>query len=313
MIHAAILLACLLVGWGLSVLVLRLVHRFPRWGDRRALHQLALWSPLLALVLAGGWSVEMALTGCLMFTTTDGIATVGLMAVVTALLIVASVRESLRVVATRRRLVGVAHPMPPGAFPVPLEALSRQLGVKPPLVFFLGLDRPVAAVAGVARPVLFISRWMLENLSSEELEALVAHEIAHLKHADNLIAWLDVILLRAFAFIPPVRRAWVESLAEREEAADARAVQLTKRPLDLASALVKVAEQAPEPGEAQAGLAYFAGEASLLERRIERLLASPGPDIRPWGWPAVAALAVAGALPLVTAWALGFATSCLGH
>jgi Zn-dependent protease with chaperone function len=248
-----------------------------------------------------------------MFTTIDGIATVGLMAVVVALLVMASVRESMRVVETRRRLVGVAHPMPLGAFPVPLKALSSQLGVKPPQVFILELDRPVAAVAGVARPVLFISRWMLDHLSSEELETLVAHEIAHLKHADNLIAWLDVILLRAFAFIPPVRRAWEESLAEREEAADARAAQLTRRPLDLAAALVKVAEQGSGPHELLHGASSFSGDSRLLERRVERLLAPLAADARPWGWPAIGAAVTAGTLPFLTAWVLGFATSCLNH
>lgn len=313
MIHAAILMACLFVGWGLSALVLRTVHRFPRWGDRRALHQLALWSPLLALVLAGGWSVQMALTGCLMFTTADGVVTVALMTVVFALLIVASVRESFRVIHTRRRLVAIAHPLSHEAFPVSIASLARQLGVKAPEVRVLELGRPLAAVAGVARPVLFISRWMLEHLTPQELEALTAHEIAHLKHADNLIAWLDVILLRAFAFIPPLRRAWEESLAEREEAADARATQLTKRPLELAAALVKVAEQGSEPAETLAGVALFSGDARLLERRVERLLAPLPADARSWGWPAMMAAAVACALPFVTAWILGFATSCLTH
>lgn len=295
------------------MLVLTMAHRFNRWGDRRALHQLALWSPLLSLVLAGGWSVQMALTGCLMFSTADGVATVGLMAGVASLLIVATMRESHRVIRTRRQMIAVAQPMPDGALSVPIRELSALLRVKPPTVYWLELDRPLAAVAGVLRPVLFISRWTIENLTPAELETLIAHELAHLKHADNLIAWLDVILLRAFRFLPPMRRAWNESLAEREEAADARAAQLTKRPLDLAAALVKVAEHGAGLDEGMAGVASFSGEAGLLERRIERLLAlNLGAD-RPWGWPAVVAAAVGLALPFVTAWILGLMTTCLDH
>lgn len=313
LIHATILMACMLVGWGLSVLVLMMVHHFPRWGDRRALHQLALWSPLLALGLAGGWSVQMALTGCLMFSTADGVVTIGLMGIVATLLMVASIRESHRVVQTRRRLIGIAHPMPDGAFPVPVHDLASRLRVRPPDVYLLELDRPMAAVAGVMRTVLLISRWTLENLTPGELETLTAHELAHLKHGDNLIAWLDVILLRAFRFLPPMRRAWEESLAEREEAADARAAQLTKRPLDLAAALVKVAEHGSGPHEAMAGVASFSGETRLLERRVERLLAFKPEAERPWGWPAVAAAAIGIALPFVTAWILGMMTTCLDH
>lgn len=323
MIHALILMACLFVGWALSVLVLRSVHRFPRWGDRRALHQLALWSPLLALGLAGGWSVEMALTGCLMFTTADGIATLILMSVVATLLAISSVRESWRVIGTRNRLTSLAWRCDEADFPVAIAELASRLGTRAPQVWVLGIDRPFACVAGVARPALFVSRWMLDHLTPSELEALVAHELAHLKHADNLVAWLDVILLRTFEFLPPMRRAWNESLAEREEAADARAATVTGQPLELASALVKVAEServacghevAGFTGVIRAaGVAAFHSDAVLLERRVERLLSFQNNQSRAWGAPALVALAVALLLPFVTTWALGSATACLGH
>lgn len=320
MTHTLILLACLLAGWALSVLVLRLGRRLPRWGDRRAMHQLALFSPLLALALSGGWSVQMVLTGCLMFSSTDGAATIALMSTVAALLVVAGGRESWRIVDARRRLMAIASPCPESAFPVPIAALAARLGTATPPVWVLDLDRPFAAVSGVARPALFVSRWLLDHLSADELEALVAHELAHLKHADNLLAWLDVILLRTFAFLPPMRQAWKESLAEREEAADARSAALTGRPLNLASALVKVAEAGHVPvGAEVAGLtgaaafATFHGEAALLERRIERLLSFQPGEARPWGAPALAALGVALTLPVLTTWALGWATACLHH
>jgi Zn-dependent protease with chaperone function len=284
------------------------------------MHQLALFSPLLALALAGGWSVQMALTGCLMFTSTDGAATLTLMSAVSALLLVASIRESWRVFGTRSRLVSLAGRWSDGPLLVAVAELAARLETRVPQVWVLEIDKPFACVAGVARPALFVSRWMLDELTPDELEALIAHELAHLKHADNLLAWLDVILLRTFAFLPPMRQAWSESLAEREEAADALSATVTGRPLDLASALVKVAEaESVAVGYQVAGVmgvasvAAFHGDARLLERRVERLLSFKMEGARSWGTPALVALSIAILLPFVTTWALGAATACLTH
>lgn len=303
-----ILLGYVILGWGLAAAALRLAPRFARWGDRRALHQLALFSPLLALVLSGGWSAQMALTGCLMFTTADGVGTLLLMAALSGVLLVAAARESWRILHARRRLEAVAEAAAPGALSVSLPEIARRLGVRPPPLRLLPLDRPFACVAGVRRPALFLSRWTL-GLPAEQLEAIVAHELAHLRHQDNAIAWLDVVLLRTFGFLPPLRQAWHESLAEREEAADAQAAAATGAPLALAQALLAVASAGAQ--SASPGAAFHAEEA-LLERRVARLL-SPAPAGRPWGWPAGLALALAIALPFLTSWSLGYWTSCLVH
>lgn len=307
--HTLILLSYVILGWGLAAGALRLAPRFSRWGDRRALHQLALWAPLLALVLSGGWSAQMALTGCLMFTTADGIGTLLLMAAMAGTLIVAAWRESWRIGQARRQLEAIAQPLAEGALPVSLEGIASRLGVHAPQVRLLPLDRPFASVAGVRKPTLYLSRWTLA-LPGDQLEALLAHELAHLRHHDNLIAWLDVVLLRTFGFLPPLGRAWHESLAEREEAADAQAAAATGAPLALASALLAVAEAGPA-ALPSAGAAFH-GEGALIERRVKRLL-SPAPAGRPWGAPALAALALAIALPFLTSWSLGYWTSCLVH
>lgn len=305
--HTLILLSYVILGWGLAAAALRLAPRFGRWGDRRAIHQLALFSPLLALALSGGWSAQMALTGCLMFTTADGVGTLLLMALLAGLLLTGSARETWRIFATRRRLEAIAEPAE--ALPISLSGIASKLGVHPPTLRLLPLERPFAAVAGVRRPVLFLSRWMLA-LPTVQLEAVVAHELAHLRHHDNMIAWLDVVLLRTFGFLPPMHTAWEESLAEREEAADAQAASATGDPVSLAAALVAVAEAGAAP--VPAGATPFHAAGAMLERRVERLLEAQLSG-RPWGAPALAAGAVALVLPLLTSWSLGYWTSCLVH
>lgn len=310
LIHMATLTACLACGWGLAVACMRIAPTLSAAGDRRAVHQLALFAPLLALGLSGSWSVQMALTGCPMFTPLDGGATVGLLAAVTALLVAALVGETRRLVRTYRQLGAIAASADGPEPALSVARLAAQVGVRVPRLRLLATDQPLACVAGFVRPTLFVSRGMLARLNARELEGLVAHELAHLRHQDNLIGWLDAIVFRAFRFLPPLRGAWAESLAEREEFADAVAVRATGRPRALASALLKVAGE-PAPGPA--GAAGFAGQAAGIERRIERLLATPDEPRRSWGWPAVAALAVACVLPVATAWLLGEATACTVH
>lgn len=310
MIHTLILLACLMAGWGLAAVVMRLAPKLARWGDRRACHQLALASPLLSLGLAGGWSAQMAVSGCLMFSTWDGIGTLVLTSAVAASLLVAAVRETWRIQATHRRLAAVATDAADEAIADSVAKLAASLGVKGPRVRVFNAAQPIACVAGTARPVMYLSSGLLAHLNADEREAILAHELAHLRHQDNLLAWLDAVLLRAFQLFPPLRRAWREGLVEREEAADALAALTTRRPLVLAGALIKVAEWGPSP--AASGSAAFLDDMAALERRVERLLAFEVGEA-PWGGPAVAAAAVGATLPFVTAGALGYATSCIVH
>lgn len=309
MIHTAILIGYLAAGWTLAAGLLALVPRLPRWGDRRALHQLAIASPLLAMGLAGAWSAQMALTGCLHFTTADGIGTLLLMIAVASALGVAAVRETLRLRRARERLARLS-PQEDAALAFRALRWGRELGLRRFRTRRVEVSRPFAATIGFPA-TLVLSRGLLDLLGPEEVETVLAHEVAHLRHQDALLAWLDASLLGAFAFMPPLRRAWEESLLEREEAADVAASQATGLPLVLAGALLKLAEAARDEGTPrQDGLH---DDLSLLERRIERLL-SPAPEgDRAWGWPALAALLFGLALPLAGAWGLGWATACVVH
>ena len=130
---------------------------------------------------------------------------------------------------------------------------------------------PVAAVVGVRRPVLFISRRVVAGCSPGELSAIVAHERAHVDARDNLMRW-------AFCLTPGARLAsrlaqalGAQWTAAAEESADhhARAAAGSQA---LASALIKVARLAtgsPAPTAVASG--FIGGDS--LERRVRRVLA----------------------------------------
>jgi hypothetical protein len=75
----------------------------------------------------------------------------------------------------------------------------------PPLVWSLGL-----------RPVIVLPSTLLAELSPAQRDALIAHELAHVRRRDDLVRWLEVIALVAFWWNPV---AWFarRRLREAEE------------------------------------------------------------------------------------------------
>jgi beta-lactamase regulating signal transducer with metallopeptidase domain len=163
--------------------------------------------------------------------------------------------------------------------------------------FVVDTEFPLVAVVGIVKPRLILARSVIERCSPEELDAILAHERAHLLRHDNARRALLQSLPDPLAWLPVSRRidrAWHD--ATEEAADDAAAGTSESMRVHLASALVRVARMAPA-GPRLLDLpasALFRGEP--LERRIRRLLdrrRSPSPDRRraPW-W--LAACAVVG-------------------
>lgn len=95
------------------------------------------------------------------------------------------------------------------------------------------------AVTGIFSPRIFVSRDVVDSLTSAELDAALAHELAHVSATDNL----KQLFLKVTS--PP---NWLRTLAKidllwalfAELAADERAMTAGSSALELSSALVKV-------------------------------------------------------------------------
>jgi hypothetical protein len=124
---------------------------------------------------------------------------------------------------------------------------------------------PVAALAGVWRPRLLLADRVLRALSPAELDAVVAHELAHLDARDNLKRLLLAASPDPLALTAPGRRLRSEFLEAAEAAADARACARVSCTV-LARAIVKVARLVPAGGRLELGAASFHHETSLASR-----------------------------------------------
>jgi hypothetical protein len=113
---------------------------------------------------------------------------------------------------------------------------------------------------------------VLEGLDPEELEALLAHEIAHLQSHDVSVTFVAGLLRDLVAWNPVGHLAYRRLMEDRELEADRRAAALTSRPLAVASGLIKVCELlGARKRRHRFALGFFA-ERGGVKRRVASLL-----------------------------------------
>ena len=166
---------------------------------------------------------------------------------------------------TRRDLLAEARPAGPRLAALALR-LARSLDVVPPRVLVRDGGIGGAAVLGVRQPVLLLDARVLELLDDEELEGVLAHELAHIARRDNVLAW-GVSLVRDLAFFVPGAGWALRALhREREVAADHDAVAVTHRPAALASGLLQVVALGRDGARIPHGCAALVPSASVADR-----------------------------------------------
>lgn len=173
-----------------------------------------------------------------------------------------------------RRLERDATAHVPAAWQAAFEALARRMGFAraPRLLASTRIDVPMAV--GFLRPVVLVPWGALTGLDPRILEALLAHELAHIGRLDGAVGLVASVIEVMFFFHPGVRYVASVLRAERENAADDRAAGLFGGAV-YARALVEMEsfrQAVPAP-------ALGANGGALLER-VRRLVASPDPEPR---------------------------------
>jgi len=125
--------------------------------------------------------------------------------------------------------------------------------------------------------VVAISPEMANKLSSEEAEAVLAHELSHIKNGDSTAKAAARLARIAFPFDPVLRLVEAAMHRERELWADRVSAEFTKNPLALASALIKANSGGYGNTGHTMGLLGGTGQGLLspypkLERRVDALV-----------------------------------------
>ena len=138
------------------------------------------------------------------------------------------------------------------------------------------VDSP--SVIGWLRPVILAPLGVLSGLAPQQVEALLAHELAHVQRHDYLVNVLQGIAESLLFYHPAVWWISNQIRTEREHCCDDLAVEASGDVLVYARALAAVESMRP----AHFKPALSANDGSLL-RRIQRL-ADPVAAHRPAGW-----------------------------
>jgi len=152
----------------------------------------------------------------------------------------------------------------------PSQRLALEIGRKlhlrlvVPIVESAEVLTPV--VVGTMRPIVLLPLRLISGFRPLELEAILAHELAHIARGDTWANLLQMVCETALFYHPAVWWMSRRARIERENAADDLATAVCADRLQYATALARLAEEAASPR-----LVLAANDGVLLAR-IRRLL-----------------------------------------
>ena len=178
--------------------------------------------------------------------------------------------DKMAVAAARAKPVGDDELLPVHAM---LERLSTQADLPKPRLYFIESPQPNAFATGrnPKHAVVAVTRGILELLTPEEMEGVLAHELAHVRNRDILISSIAAMLAAALSIfgrmafysgrrsssnnaasaviglvamlVAPLAAVVIRTAISRtrEFEADETGALISGRPLVLASALAKIA------------------------------------------------------------------------
>ena len=142
----------------------------------------------------------------------------------------------------------------------------------------LNLELPIKAVSspillepgifGVFRPMLLLPEGITERLTPTQFQAVIAHELCHVRHRDNLVATIHMFVETVFWFHPLVWWIGKRMVEERERACDEEVLREIGEPKAYAQGILSVCKLYVEsPLTCVSGVT-----GSNLKKRIEAIM-----------------------------------------
>ncbi len=130
----------------------------------------------------------------------------------------------------------------------------------------------IPMVIGYFKPVVIIPVEMLTQMPFNQIEAIIAHEIAHIRRNDYILNVLQTIIETLFFFHPAVWYISNQIRKERENCCDDMALTVCRESMVYAKALVSVQELTFRKHYSAVA---FSGKKKYLLNRIKRLIMKP--------------------------------------
>lgn len=139
-------------------------------------------------------------------------------------------------------LVRQAIPIEEGREVVILQRLAKAGGIKCTITPLLSAGTLEPGIFGIFRSALVWPQGISEHLDDEHVQAILAHEICHVRRRDNLAAAAHMLVEAVFWFHPLVWWTGKRLIEERERACDEQALELGNEPSVYAESILKTCE-----------------------------------------------------------------------
>jgi uncharacterized protein (TIGR03435 family) len=168
-----------------------------------------------------------------------------------------------------------------------LDRLKTRIRVSRPVRLLVSSWVQTPAVVGWLRPVVLVPVGALAGLPPEQMEALLLHELAHIRRHDYLVNMVQSVVEALLFYHPAVWWVSHHIRSERELSCDDLAVGVNGDALTYARALAEL--ESARPAHFRAVMAANGGG---LAHRIARLLGQSRPAPRPLSGPGIIAAAI---------------------
>lgn len=159
-----------------------------------------------------------------------------------------------------------------------LVAMSARLAISRPVRLLESALVEVPTVLGILRPVILLPASALTGLSQDQLSAILAHELAHIRRHDFLANTAQSIIEALLFYHPAVWWLSAKIRQQREHCCDDAAVATAGNPLAYAQALAAMEHLRASPSGVPSGLAVAARSGALLPRISRVLGVQPRPQ-----------------------------------
>ncbi len=153
-----------------------------------------------------------------------------------------------------------------------IEALAQRISLDKPVQLLESALVKVPMVVGYLKPVILMPVGAVNQLMPEQVEAIIAHELAHIARHDFILNILQSIVEALFYFNPAVWWISTSIRTERENCCDDIAVKMCGNSFTYARALVSLQELV---FRAPALAMTFGKSRHQLLNRVKRILNQP--------------------------------------
>lgn len=150
-----------------------------------------------------------------------------------------------------------------------IQQQSKLLGVKTKIRAFISTYIDTPQVIGILKPIILIPASCVTYLNPQQLEAVLLHEIAHIKRNDFALNVFITVIEMLFFFNPFARKLADIIRKEREYSCDDWVLQFQYQPAIYAAALMQLEKN--RSNQIVLGIAANNGNSQQLLLRVKRI------------------------------------------